>query len=280
MPQQQPGAFRRQDEAFHAAQRGQLAYLPAIGGHGADVVVDRAPAVAQEVEAAAIGRQPGLRSFPAARGQLARARVAIDVERVELRPARFLGQVPQRAVVRHPAEIVEVPVDPGVVVQPVAGAQAGAGGVHRGDPAILVVDRAQQHRDVARIAGPVDRRPAAVGVGLDAHVAIALQRILACGLAQRGERVVLDPGQGVERQLARRAGGDVDQPQRVRQRRIAADPGMRLLELLVARLGDVLRQLAGLAGVGAPGGDAMLTTNCNSFEGPLFWPPANACTRT
>src|SRR3546814_9955727 len=57
---------------------------------------------------------------------------------------RLLGQQPQRAVVGHPAEIVVVPVDPGVVMQAVARLQLCAGQVDGGDPAVLVVDRAHQ----------------------------------------------------------------------------------------------------------------------------------------
>src|SRR3546814_5291328 len=73
---------------------------------------------------------------------------------------RLLGQQPQRAVVGHPAEIVVVPVDPGVVMQAVARLQLCAGQVDGGDPAVLVVDRAHQHRDVAAVRAPVDRRAA------------------------------------------------------------------------------------------------------------------------
>src|SRR3546814_9409067 len=69
-------------------------------------------------------------------------------------------------------------------MQAVARLQLCAGQVDGRDPAVLVVDRAHQHRDVAAVGAPVDRRAAAVAVGLDAPRAVAFPRLLAGGLAQ------------------------------------------------------------------------------------------------
>src|SRR3546814_1635046 len=90
-------------------------------------------------------------------------------------------------------------------MQAVARLQLCAGQVDGGDPAVLVVDRAHQHRDVAAVRAPVDRRAAAVAVGLDAHRAVAFQRLLAGGLAQVGKRIVGDAGQRVVLELTHRS---------------------------------------------------------------------------
>ena len=140
-----------------------------------------------------------------------------------------------------------------VVVQAMQRLQLRSGEVDRREPAILVVDRAYQHRDVAAVVAPVDRRAAAVAVGLDAHVAVALERILLRGLAQRRERIVGDARQRVVLEFADLAAGDVDQPQLVRHRRVAADARAHFLEFLVARFGHVFRHLAGGAGFGVLG---------------------------
>ena len=201
MAHQQLSAVRRQREILDAVERGQLAHRAAA---------ERRP------------RRP--RSRRAARG-CRRSRSGVPsadscgCETSHLPEVSWRGLPPSHRrtaatsrdcsdrnhsvlSVRHPAEIVEVPVDPGVVVQVVARLQRRLRGVDGRDPAILVVDRAHQHRDVAAVVAPVDRRAVAVAIGLDAHVAIALQRILAGGLAQRGERIVADAGQRVELQLA------------------------------------------------------------------------------
>ena len=165
MPHQQPRAVGRLHEILGAVIMRDFPHRAAARGHVAHLVVDRALAVAQEVEAAAVARDRDLRGFPVAVGEPGCA---------SRRPARtgaraaFLAQVPQRAVVGQPAELVELPVDPGVVVQAVARLQFRAGDIHGRDPAVLVVDRAQHHRDVARIAAPADRgRVAVVAAGGD-----------------------------------------------------------------------------------------------------------------
>ena len=166
----------------------------------ADFVVAGPRAVAQQVEAVAVGAT----AAAAETSQLPDVSARGLPSRIQIQAAT--SRSPRTGttawVVRQPAEVVEVPVDPGVVVQVVARLQRRHSRVDGRDPAILVVDRAHQHGDVAAVVAPVDRRAAAVAIGLDAHVAVALERILAGGLAQRGQRIGADAGQRVERQLA------------------------------------------------------------------------------
>ena len=254
MAHQQPGAVGRQREVLDAVERGDLAHGAARAVDRADFVVARPLLVADEVEGLAIGRQRRRRHFPLAGGQ--RARLAVLVE-VQVRVAAALGQEPQCAVAaagrRRPAELVEAPVDPGVVGQAVARDQLGACQVDAGKPAVLVVHRTHQHGDIAAVVAPVDGRAVAVAVAFDAHVAVALQRVLLGGLAHRGKRVFTDAGKRVELEFGGLGAGHVDQPQLVRQRRVAADARARVLEFLVARFGDVLGHLAGLAFVAGLG---------------------------
>src|SRR3546814_7192901 len=63
-----------------------------------------------------------------------------------LRVAALLGQQPQAAVVWHPAEVIEGPVDPARIAEPVSGAQRFVGRIEADDPTVLVVDRTQRDR--------------------------------------------------------------------------------------------------------------------------------------
>ena len=166
--------------------------------------------------------------------------------------AAVLGQKPQAAV-GQPTELVEVPVDPRWIGEAVTREQLRAGEVDRGQPAVLVVDRAHQHRGMTAVLAPVDRRAAAVAVGLDAHVAVALEWVLLGRLAQRRQRVGGDAGQRVHLEFAGFAIGQLDQPQLVRQRRVAADARAHLVEFLIPRFGDVFGHLAGGSGVAGLG---------------------------
>src|SRR5690606_4165980 len=230
-------------EAFDAVQRRDLAHLAAGAGDAADLVVARPGAVAEEVGGAAVRRPLRRGDLPAARGQALR-RLARH-HRVQVREAAFLGQQPQRAAAGQPAEVVEVPVDPGVVGQPVRRLEAGGLEIDGGDPAVLVVDGARHQRRLAAFGRPLD--------GLDADGALALERLLPGLLAQVGQRVAVDAGQGRQRQVAHAAVAQVDQLQRLAQRRIAADAGAHVLDFLVTGLGDVPGHLAGAALVGALG---------------------------
>ena len=252
MAHQQFRSVRRQGEILDAVERGRFAHRAAVGGDVADFVIARPGAVAQEPEAAAVGRQLRCRHFPRAAGQ--RARCAVAIARVQVRIPALFRLEPQRAAGR-PAEIVERVIDPGRIGEPVPRLQRRVGQVDRRQPAILVVDRAHHHRDAAAVAAPADRRRAAVvATGQHLHLAVAFQRLLAGGLAQRGERIAGDAGQDVELEFAGLRRAHVDQPQPLRQRRVAADAGAHVLEFLVARFGDVLRHLAGRALVGGLGG--------------------------
>ena len=94
----------------------------------------------------------------------------------------------------------------------VAQLRASAGST-RGDPAVLVVDRAQLHRDARAVGAPVHGVAAAVvALGEHAHGAVALQRIELLRRAQRRQRIDGDAGQRVERQIgATLAVGEVHQ---------------------------------------------------------------------
>src|SRR5690606_615595 len=84
------------------------------------------------------------------------ARAAALAGQVEVRVAAVLGYEPQRTLVRHPAEFVEVPVDPGRIGQPVARAYRRLCRVDRDQPAVLVVDRMQHHRRRMAVVAPLD----------------------------------------------------------------------------------------------------------------------------
>ncbi len=255
MADQQLRAVGRQDEVLHAVQRRDLADLAAVAVDGADLVVAGPGAVAGEVEGRAVRRQLRRGDFPLAGGEGARGAVAL--RQVQVRVPALLRQQPQRAVGR-PAEVVEAPVDPGRVGQAVPGLQRGlvdgaGGGGEGGDPAILVVDRAQEHRGGAAVVAPGDRRTGTDRVALHAYRTVAFQRRQLGLLAQVGQRVGADAGKTVQGELRDLAGGGLHQPQLVGQRGVAADAGADFLELLVAGLGDVHRHLAALALVGALG---------------------------
>src|SRR3546814_8879653 len=72
---------------------------------------------------------------------------------------------------------------------------------------------------------------------LDAHRAVAFQRLLAGCLAQVGKRIVGYAGQRVVLELTHAGVGDVDQPYFLRQRRLVTDAGADFLDFLVAQLG-------------------------------------------
>ena len=163
--------------------------------------------------------------------------------------AGLFGQQPEAAI-GQPAELVVVPVDPGRIGQPVARLQARVGEIHRGDPAILVVDGMDLHGDLAAIVAPRDRGG---GFAFHPHRAIAFQRILARRLAQGRHRILGDAGQRVVAERANRARRHIHQPQRLRHRIVASHAGAHILEFLVAGLGDIHRHLAFLAFVRALG---------------------------
>ncbi len=71
--------------------------------------------VRAHIEPAPVGGQCGSRHLELTVSEL--AYLAVQRLGIELREAGFLGHVPQRAAVVFPAEFVEVPVDPGAVVQ-------------------------------------------------------------------------------------------------------------------------------------------------------------------
>src|SRR3546814_4638124 len=71
-----------------------------------------------------------------------------------LRVAALLGQQPQAAVVWHPAEVIEGPVDPARIAEPVSGAQRFVGRIEADDPTVLVVDRTQRDRGAIATAVP------------------------------------------------------------------------------------------------------------------------------
>ncbi|KAG1531098.1 hypothetical protein G6F50_016899 [Rhizopus delemar] len=104
-----------------------------------------------------------------------------------MREARFLGQQPQRAAVGHPAEIVEAPVDPGVVGQPVAVLHAAVGGIDADDPAVLVVVGTQHYCSLLAVGTPADATAHEIAHHLQA--ALALHRVLAGLAAQLGQRI-------------------------------------------------------------------------------------------
>ncbi|KAG1460092.1 hypothetical protein G6F57_014379 [Rhizopus arrhizus] len=240
---QQLLAIRRQREVFHAVEAGQLAHLAAAGVDRADFIVMRGLLVAQEVEALAIGRQHRCRGLPLAAGQ--RLRLGAAGLGVQMREARFLGQQPQRAAVGHPAEIVEAPVDPGVVGQPVAVLHAAVGGIDADDPAVLVVVGTQHYCSLLAVGTPADATAHEIAHHLQA--ALALQRVLAGLAAQLGQRIGVDAGQAGQRELLNLAGAHVDVPQGVRLEAVAANAGAGVLGFLVARFGHVQRHLAATA---------------------------------
>ncbi len=240
---QQLLAVRRQREIFHAIEAGQFAHLAGSGIDRADFVVMRGLLVAQEVEALAVGRQHRRRGFPLAAGQ--RLRLAATGLGVQVREAGFLGQQPQRAAIGHPAEIVEAPVDPGVVGQPVAVLHAAVGGSNADDPAVLVVVGAQHHRGLLAVSAPADATAHEVAHHL--HAAVALQCVLAGLAAQLGQRIGADARQARQRQLLGLAAAYIHEPQGVRLEAVAADALTGVLGFLIARLGHVQRHLAAAA---------------------------------
>ena len=236
--QQQLRSVRRQREILDAVERGHFPHFAAGAGHRAHLVVTRPFAVADEIGGDAIGRPLRRGNFPAAGGQAVGA--LARHHGVEVGKAGFFAQVPQRAAARQPAEVVEAPVDPGWVGQPVRGHQLAAGQVDGGDPAVLVVHRARHQRHVAAVVAPQH--------AVNAHRAVALERVLAGGLAHFGQRVAADAGQAGKRQLAMAAVGQVHQHQLLALRRVAADAHAHVLDFFVTGLGHVLGHLAGAAG--------------------------------
>jgi len=84
-----------------------------------------------------------------------------------------------------------------------------------------------------------------------AHRAQALERGLLVLLLQRGERIDVDAGQGLEVDRRHRAVVEVDKPERLAHRGIAADARAHVLGVLEAILVHVAGHLAAAAGVGA-----------------------------
>ncbi len=111
---------------------------------------------------------------------------------------------PPCAAIGQYAEIVEVPVDPCRIGEPVYRTGRCVITVNPDDPAILVVDTAQHHQ----------RRAVRAKAHLQqTHGAQALQRRLAVLLAQRRQRVDIDARQGRQVEVGDRAVSQVDEPE-------------------------------------------------------------------
>ena len=194
----------------------------------------------------------------------ARQRPGLAVQRlaIELRIAGFLAHVPQRAVVLEPAEIVEVPVDPGVVGEAVLVDQRVPGEIDAGDPAILVVDRAQldgqrgcrrrstrcrRHRRPRALATMRTGRTSGAFSALASSALPAFSSAATVCVRRCLQRIVLDAGQAVGLQRVLLVCAQVQQQQRLRRRVVATDIGARLLRLGVAAVGDVMVDLRCLA---------------------------------
>jgi hypothetical protein len=245
---QQLAAVRRQREALDAFQVRDFARAAVLRVHGADFIRARGLAVAEHVGSAAVDAPLHVAGFPFAAGE--RARAAVDRLGVQVGVAAFLGLEPQRVVVRQPAEVAVVEVDPGFVGEAVLRFEFGGGQVDGGDPAVLVVDRAQHDGGLLAVQAPAH----GVGAVGDAQRAVALQRIELGRRAQLRQRVDRDAGQGVEGDVLHLVRGQVDQFQGVRRRAAAADAGALVVHLFVARFGHVARHLADPALVCALGG--------------------------
>ena len=261
----EPAAVGRQHErhaalgAAEALVAGNALQIATRGRQPVGVVGIGRLLVGEHVEPLAVRRHDRARYLVAGAGQC--ARLAVQRLDVQLRPATGFGFEPQRAVVGQPAEFVEAPVDPGRIGQPVLCDQLVIGEIDAGDPAVLVVDRAQLDRQLAAVVAPCDAAATAVvATGHDAYQAHVgrLQRCRLVGLAvllqrghrllaQGGQRIVLDAGQPIGLQCVLLVMGQVEQPQRLRRRVIAADVVARVLRLGVAAVGHVMIDLRRLA---------------------------------
>ena len=130
--------------------------------------------------------------------------------------------------------------------------QARLRGVEADDPAVLVVHRAQHDRGAVAGGVPADRT-ATAAAAIQAHAAVALQRVLACRATQIGQRVAGDAGQAIQREFAHHGRVHVHQPVALRQRLVAAHAGAHGFGLLVAGFGHVHGHFAALPGVGGLG---------------------------
>jgi hypothetical protein len=106
MAQHDAAAIGGGAEFLHTQERGQAHRFATLQIHTVQVELAAVAAVGDEPEAAAVRAQPRLMHFPLAAGQLPRG-TGVHAPGVQVRPATLLRQVPQRAVVGQPAEIVE-----------------------------------------------------------------------------------------------------------------------------------------------------------------------------
>ncbi|OPZ10237.1 MAG: hypothetical protein BWZ07_02765 [Alphaproteobacteria bacterium ADurb.BinA280] len=167
--------------------------------------------------------------------------LALAFARVEVRVTILFGEIPQRAVVRQPAEFVEAPVDPGRISESVAQLQTLVR-LHFDNPTILVVHRAQHHRRAAAVTGELD--------GIDAQRTRTLQRGLVSLLAQICQRIDSDARQHSKIQCFDAATLQVDAKQLLRNRQIAPHAHADFLAVFVTTLGHVGRHFAQSTAVG------------------------------
>ena len=133
------------------------------------------------------------------------------------------------------------------------------------DPAVLVVDRENLDRGVCAVAAPGNTRTRAAFVVVSAQDSNASRlvggrligtrliggRLVGAGrlrqrvlLADFRQGIVLDAGQAAEAERVRLMPDEIEQQQRLRRRRVAADAQTFVLELLIAGVRDVARQFA------------------------------------